>query len=290
MSAQSFFALCKPETELLVRRLDVDASVQNALERMFTDQEAEFRSGIQSEVEFNGDWNPDDEEFLYVTVPRQTEVLTSAIEGSPLSVSTLDAKKFHAEGVRAIFAGRTKGGKTVVTIQKFTSQQLLGHKLTLTLSRNVLNRLTAPTFTLDNKLVGLIEDGKLKFKSYHNIRMIFDLSDFFRAATDEDIDKFAGHSCLRVADVTALKSEVDQTARKLIHAIQRDAVLDSTTAAEIQKRARSVGISIDVKSGKVQMPTMRAEIKRLLQFLHDDVYEAPLSRTRYVSNSKKPAS
>jgi hypothetical protein len=289
MAKQSFFALCKPKDTLVVKMLSVDAGVQTALEKLFADQERGFKAGIQDEVEFNGDWTPDEEELLYVKVPAQTSMLTKAVQGSSLSFPVLDAKNFQKEGVKAIFTGKTSGGKSVVAIQKFSSQQLLGRKLTLTLSRNVLNRLTDPTFTLDNKLVGLIEDGRLKFKSYFNIRMIFDLSSFYQAATDDDIDDFVGHACLEVANVNALKAEVDQTARKLIHAIQREAILDAQTATEIQKRAKTIGLTINVKRGKVQMPADRVDIKRLLRFLHDDIYEAPLSRNRYVTNSKKPA-
>lgn len=285
---QTFFALCKPNDVPTVRRLAIDAGVQNTLEELFTDQEANFRAGIENEVEFTGDWKPDEDEALYVTIPNQTTILEQAIQNAPLAVPVLDAANFTQEGVKAIFTGYVNDGQTVVAIQKFTPQQILGRKFALIFTNNVLNELTDPTFTLDNKLVGLIEGGNLKFKSYHNIRMIFDLSDLYRAATDDDIDHFAAHACLEVADLDALKGEVDQTARKLIHAIQKNGVLDLHTANEIQRRAGTVGLDIIIQNGRVLMPEERAEIKRLLRFLHDDIYEAPLSHQRYVTNSKKP--
>lgn len=286
--AQTFFALCKLGNALTVKRLVVDAAVQNTLEHLFVTQEQNFRSDIQDEVEFTGDWKPDEDEALFVSIPNQTTILEQAIQNNPLAVQVLDTANFSQEGVKAIFAGRVDDGLIVVTIQKFTPQQLLGRKLALIFSNNVLNELTDPTFTLDNKLVGLIEEGNLKFKSYFNIRMIFDLSDLYRAATDDDIDEFAGNACLEVTDLNIFKDEADQTIRKLIHAIQKNEILDQHTAREIQRRAGTVGLVVDIQNGMVQMPADRAEIKRLLRFLHDDIYEAPLSHQRYVSNSKKP--
>ena len=284
----SFFALCHQDNAHTIKRLVVSADVQAALEELFTQQEQHFRAEIHGDVEFTGDWKPDDDEVLYVNIPNQTTIWEATIQNAPLAVPALDAQNFSTEGVKAIFTGRVTHDDTVVLIQKFTPQQLLSRKFALILSDDTLTELTEPAFTLDNKIVGLIEGGRLKFKSYHNIRMIFDLSNLYRAATDADIDNFAAHACLNIADMDAFKVEADQTARKLIHAIQRGAILDQHTAHEIQQRAATVGLEVTIQQGMVQMPAERADIKRLLRFLHDDIYEAPLSLQRYVTNSKKP--
>jgi len=286
--ARTFFTLCKTGNDISVKRLDINANVQRPLEQMFSVQEDEFRAEIHDEVEFTGDWTPDDDEALYVNIPDQVALLEQAVTGNPLAIDTLDAANFQQEGVKAIFTGFVNNGQAVVVIQKFSPQQLLGRKFSLILANNVLNKLTSPVFTLDNKLVGLIEGGVLKFKSFHNIRTIFDLSEIYRVATDDDINLFAGHACLEIADLDAFKEEVDQTARKLVHAIQKNGVLDEHTADEVQQRALKIGLDINIQNGMVQMPIGRAEIKRLLRFLHDDIFEAPLSRNVYVSNSKKP--
>ena len=284
----SFFAFCLLDGEPMVKRLSVHREVQDGLEELFDVQERMFRDGIQDSVEFTGDWKPDEDEFLFVNIPDQIRLWEETITGAPLAVPTLDAENFAEEGVKALFTGRIVDGQPVVLIQKFTPQQLLSRKFALILSNNTLNELTDPAFTLDNKLVAIIEGGRLNFKSYHNIRMIFDLSALYRAATDGDIEEFASHDCLDIPDMDGFKMAADQTARKLVHAIQRDAVLDQHTAEDIQRRAQTVGLVINVHDGRVQIPADRAEIKRILRFLHDDIYEAPLSQLRYVTNSKKP--
>jgi hypothetical protein len=284
----TYFALCWPNDQMSVRRLDTHAGVQISLDQMFDQQDVDFRATIQNEIEFTGDWKPDDDEALYVNIPDQVAILTDAVENNSLAIQSLDAENFGQERIRAVFSGRLDNGQTRILIQKFSAQQLLGHKFTLMLSGDVLNELTEPAFTLDNKLVGIIEAGILKFKNFHNIRSIFDLSDLYREATNQDIDLFAAHACLEVPNLDAFKSEVDQTARKLIHAIQKNGTLDLHTVHEIQQRAALVGLVIEIPNGCVQMPTERGDIKRILRFLHDDIYEAPLSQQRYVSNSKKP--
>tara|TARA_R100000455_G_C6271519_1_gene127786 strand:+ start:984 stop:1871 length:888 start_codon:yes stop_codon:yes gene_type:complete len=283
---QTFFVLCRIDSEIAVKRLSVDAAVQVLLGQMFETQELEFLENTEDLIEFDGGWKPDEGEALTVSIPLQTDLLINAVL-NPLACDILQIEGFSEENVRAIFSGRIENGNAVVAIQKFSSQQILEHKITLFQNNNVLNRLTSPAFTLDNKLVGLLQGQTLIFKSFHNIRMIFDLSDLYRAATDQDIDAFAAHHCLTISNIAEFKTEVDQVSRKLIHAIQRNGVLDDHTAQEILRRAELVGIDVNITEGRVVMPSEKAAIKRILRFLHDDIYEAPLSRQRYVSNSKR---
>ncbi len=42
------------------------------------------------------------------------------------------------------------------------------------------------------KLPATIEGGKLKFFSFHNARQMFDLSEYYKVATDDDVLEFAG--------------------------------------------------------------------------------------------------
>lgn len=289
MPSQSFFALCNLNGESQIKRIVVNSDVQTKLNDMFSLQESDFRYAIQEEVEFTGDWKPEEDEALYVSIPDQTNILEQAIQNNSLSFPTLNPENLSQEGVKAIFTGRISNGNCVVAIQGFSSRQLLEHKFSLVFKNNVLNELTSPVFTLDSKLVGLIENCHLKFKSYSNIRQIFDLTDLYRAATDEDIDGFVAHSVLEIEDLEAFKNEMDQTSRKLVHALQKNNTLDQYSAGEINQRAQSVDVSIHMQNGKILLPSNRADIKLLLRFLHDDIYEAPLSGHKYVTNSKKAA-
>lgn len=284
-----YFALCVVGEAQSIKRITLTQDVQAQVDALFDQQEVAFLDGIDEEVEFDGDWKPDDDQILVCDITDSAQAVQDAINGNALALPELDAANFMNEGVKAILSGRGAVGAKRVLIQRFSAQQILSNKFALLLDRNMFKRLEQPSFSLNTSLVAIIDGGQIKFKSYHMVRSIFDLSDYYQEATNEDIDRFSRHAALHIADIAAFKELADQTVRKLVHAIEKNGVLDAHTAEQVQVRASAVNLNIILIGGKVQMPAEKADIKRLLQFLHDDIYKAPLSENYYVTNSKRLA-
>lgn len=80
----------------------------------------------------------------------------------------------------------------------------------------------------------------------------------------------------------------DQVIRKLVHAVSRTHVFDNYSVTDISEKAASLGIAITVSDDKIVMPKARKDVKQLLRFLDDGIYEASLTARRYVTNSKRP--
>jgi len=68
---QNLFAACRTNGALVAKRIRLDQAVQQQIETIFNQQEADFRDGITSEVDFDGSWTPDDDEFLTIDVPQE---------------------------------------------------------------------------------------------------------------------------------------------------------------------------------------------------------------------------
>ena len=164
---------------------------------------------------------------------------------------------------------------------------MLSNKFALVLQGNVFRRLADQAFTLDTSLTCILEDGKLKFKSFHKMRSIINLSDFYREATEPEIRSFAENQIFEVPDMEMFLSEADQTIRKLIHSVTCMETLDQYSPSEIKAAAKDIKMEIATNKGRIVMPESRTKIKMLLHFLNDGLYEAPLSKQRYVTNSKK---
>lgn len=284
-----YLAVCVVNGALSVKRISLTQQVQNQVGALFDEQEFAFVDGVDEEIDFDGDWKPDDNQVLVCEVTDGAQVVADAVNGNALALPQLDASNFMDEGVKAIVTGRGRAGNKRVLVQKFSPQQILSKKFALLLDNNTFKRLDQPSFSLNTSLVAMIDGNQIKFKSFHTVRAIFDLSVYYREATNEDIDRLSRHAALQINNVDAFKQLADQQVRKLVHAIEKNGVLDEHTVDEVQTRASAVGLEIIVHDGRVQMPTEKAEVKRLLQFLHDDIYEAPLSGHRYVTNSKRPA-
>lgn len=284
---QNFFAACRHNGSLVVRRVRLDATVQAAVAALFASQEGAFRNGVDTEVDFNGTWNPEDNEMLTIDIPTEAEIFEDAINANATSIQDIDTSNFADEGIRALFTGATVSGVTKVLVQRFTSMQVLQRKWALLQAGNAFRQLTEPAFSLDNSLTCIIEDSKIKFKSQHKLRSIIDMQDIYKEATDQEVRDFSAHASLEVADVDAFLGVADQTTRKLISAISKSDTLNKYPVADIEAAANRVGVTINVQNGKIVMPDTRADVKNLLRFLDDSLYEAALTGQRYITNSKR---
>lgn len=285
--AQNLFAACRHNGSLVVRRVRLDANIQTGIEALFSEQETSFRNGITEEVDFNGAWNPESNELLTIDVPQEAEIFEETINANATSIQDIDTSNFGEEGIKALFTGSIVDGNTKVIVQKFTSQQMLERKFSLLHDGNAFRKLTEPAFTLDTALTCIIEGGKIKFKSQHKLRSIIDMQDIYREATEQEVKGFSAHESLSVANVDSFLEQADQVTRKLISAITRSGNLDKYGVDAIKAAAASVGVEVTVVNEKIVMPKTRADIKNLLRFLDDSLYEAALTGQKYITNSKR---
>jgi hypothetical protein len=285
----NLFAACRVDGQLVAKRVRLDATVQQAVETIFDNQETAFREGVTNDVAFNGSWTPDDDEFLTIDLPAEAAIFEATIRSNAMVVPDIDTIHFADEGIKALFSGRVVNRAATVLVQRFTSQQLLSRRFSLFQQGNAFRQLTDPAFTLDTSLTCIIENGTIKFKSQQKLRSIIDMVELYRAATDQEVQEFAGHDRLSVANVPAFVAITNQTSRKLIHAVADNHTLDNYTPAEIQTAAQSTSLDVNIQNGRIVMPADHKGIKALLQFLNESRYSGPLSHHPYVTNSQRPA-
>jgi hypothetical protein len=148
--------------------------------------------------------------------------------------------------------------------------------------------LTAPAFSLDNQLSAVYADKKFKFRRFFAIKNILALSEFFKEATSQQVEDFCALSCMADGNSEVIKQLTDQSSRRMIGAILKSGVLSQLTPADIATKARVFGINVQLLSGRIALPSDKKELKTLLRFLDDGIYEAPMSANRYMTNSKRP--
>jgi len=283
----TLLAYCKTNNGNAVKRIPMTNPVQNGLEALFLNQENAFRAGRPNEVAFDGDWNPDEDELLTLVVSQEVTDIIAVATGNALALPVIDTAHFEAENIRALFTVAGNDGAQRLLVQRFTGMQMLNRKRALLLHGNNFRELTEPAFTIGSSLCCVVENGLIKFDSYHNLRAIFDLTEFYQEATDADIDTIAAHASINIAHLDAFKDEATQTLRKLVHKVMHSGVLDQHTPQDIQAKAASTGLVLALDNGVLQVPDDKALARQFFRFLDDSLYEAALSGQRYVTNSKR---
>ncbi|WP_437871998.1 Kiwa anti-phage protein KwaB-like domain-containing protein [Methylorubrum extorquens] len=283
----NLFAICRNIDGLEVKRVVLDQTVQTKIEGVFTGQASAFLDGITDEVPFGSDWRPDADEILVMDTPPEAQFILDEITGDITALNTLDAKNFIGENIKALVVATGPEGSKRLLMQLFSAQQILSRRFLLMLEKDTFVELTEPTFTLDNYLVAIVENGKLKFKSYHLVRRIFALSHLYQEATQQQIEEFCAHESLHVADIARIKELADEPIRKLVHAVHKSNVMTQYGVDDISKASTSVGLNIDLVGGKILFPDNKKDIKILLRFLDDGIYVAPLTSKLWMTNSKR---
>lgn len=289
---QNFFAFIKDDSgSCQIKRIRVNQPLQAELIKIFEGQRVLFEKGIDTEVTFNGDWKPDSNEILTINDIAESKIMKDAVNANASSFSDVVISNFANEPIKAIFTGITTNGSTKVLVQKFSSKQALSlNQLPLIKMQtgNTFVKITDDIFTVDNKLVAIVEGNKTKFKSFHNARMVFELSGFYKEATNDDLTQVAQHASIEIADLTRFIAEADSQVRKMVHAIDRSRLLDNYTVSQISTAAASFpDISVVVNNGKIILPSDKKKLKEMLHFLLEDIYKGPLSGSDYLTNSKR---
>ncbi len=286
---ENLFAACRVDGELVSRRVGLDGTIQDQVERIFADQAQRFFEGVNEEVPFDGRWRPDENELLTLDVTPEAEELSETLQQNPTAVESLDLNNFARAGIKALFTSEGTHDAGRVLVQGFTIGQVLDRKIAFVLDGNSFRRLTAPAFALASSLTFVIEGGKIKFKSFSNLRAILDMLEVYREATDQELRHFAGHPTLRVVELEEFVLSADQNTRKLINSVVTSGILDTYTPTEIQEAAASTQLKLRLEDDRIVIPAERRDVKALLQFLDESRYNGPLSGRTYVTNSRRLA-
>lgn len=284
----NLLAICRPNGILQIKKVTTVPAVQNAIETIFGAQEQQFNSGITQDVPFDGAWKPEDDEMLVVhNTPEMNNIWNQSLQNVN-ALPVLNAANFQSEAIKALAVVAGNDGNRRLLIQTFSARQILDRSFSLTLSGNTFKQITEPSFCIGTSLSGILDATSLRFKSYSNVRTVFDLASLYTAATDAQIDIFAQHNSLHVGNLNDLKNFADQGIRKLINAISSKGTLNNYTIQEITTSANTSNFQINIQNNKILIPTNRSDTKKLLHFLDEGFYRGALSGTAYITNSKRP--
>lgn len=289
----NLFALTNnPEQRVL--RFSLSHDVQNELTTYLKQQEEAFNIYAQHEFIFDGKYKPDDGECLVINNYDDIDNLNEAIE-NPLAIAEIDPEPEVFSTIKALFTGYTDAtGQKIILIQHFDKRKIISTRgLSIFHSANVYKKIEGIGITIDTKLSAVITGSTLKFFSFHVIRQIFDLSQYYLEATDSDIRDFSEIPSVKARDIDNLVGISDAWIRRKFALIQQSRILETVPINMIKSVALDFNINLPtvVENGVevIELPDSRAELKTILRFLDEDYYKSSLSSTNYITNSKRPA-
>jgi len=288
----NLFALVDDE-DSPVRRIPLTAALNIELAELFAEQQATLL-GDKQQLEFTGSYNVDEGEIFtiaeYLLPPAISEAISNPLTCQMLNLNT------ETHRIKALFSGVWSAAHKVVNFQVFDTGKLLSRGFTLIGSGDTYKKLEEPGLILQDKLTAHFSNGTLHFTSYHNTKRFLNLTDYYREATDTDLDAFAETELFAFEDEASFKSHADSVIRKKIALLQKNEVLKGITVVDIQTVANNFNaelpeehhISININDdGKLLIPRDKKQLKELIRFLDEDYVTAPLTKRKCLTNSKQ---
>lgn len=288
----NLFALVEDQ-QAPIRRIPLTADLGAELTQFFASQQSDFLSN-KAEITFSGSYNVDSGEIFTIAEYPLPGAISDAL-GNPLPCQMLDLNN-ETHRIKALFTGNWSDTNKVVNFQVFDSGKLLSKGWTLIGSGNNYKKLEEPGLILQDKLTAHYANGTLYFSSYHNAKRFLDLSEYYREATDTDLEAFVGTDLFAFEDEDSFKESADSIIRKKVALLQKNKVLEDLSVVDIQNVANSfnqglpaehqINITIN-EDGKLVVPQDKKQLKELIRFLDEDYVLAPLTKRKCLTNSKQ---
>lgn len=273
-----------------VYRLDVERNTQEKLEEHFVRQSLKITSPTLTAIPFTREnFNPDETEVLEIQ-PFDLPALIFDTINNAVGAATLPSNSLLLADVYCVFGYDIVLDKII--FQVIQKSQRLGNKtINIVLGRDGFTELSDPGLIISDSCHAVYENGCLKFKSIWWLKQVFDITSYYRVATEADVDAFASIGSVKIENLDNLKRKAGQWARTRIAYILDSGVLTKFPPTDLVAKAASFGLVLqtvnDAGVDKILIPDDSKDLRNILKFLEEEYYEGPITGVAYETNNKR---
>ncbi|MFZ5354558.1 MAG: Kiwa anti-phage protein KwaB-like domain-containing protein [Bacillota bacterium] len=290
---QSLFVLVEAEGGANnIQRIETTKDTQDDICELFGSAVNSFLCNKEY-IEFNGSYKPDQNELLMI---RSFEIDKEIIEAvkNPVSVEAFSPNSYEQPVIRALFMGccnkRKNKASYVIGFQKFRKEQYISRRgLNLFHDSNTFTQDKRFGICISDTVDCVLADNELKFNSFYFARQIFDLSEYYREATDSDVEAFMAHSKIDVENTAVFKANADSWVRRKVALISDSDIFTKFSPKQIKEKAKDFGLNVNIKKNKLSLPSDKKELKNILKFLDEEIYKGIFTEQILQTNSKRKA-
>ena len=197
-------------------KLDLDADTQNAICDSFSSAVEDMRNE-KTKVLFDGSYKPHDDEYLAIENFQINDEIKDAAR-NPMGIPSFTREREQFPDIKAIFVGeRDETGeseKFTIAFQRFRKEQYISPVkwYNLFFDNDTFVQEKRFGISVSDMTDCCFDSNELQFISYYFARQVFDLSEYYRSATDSEVQSFATNDKLAIEDTSAfLKCPLQHT-------------------------------------------------------------------------------
>lgn len=291
----ALFALMDNSVTTRILRIELDQSASSTINTIFSQQLSYFQSHHNSHINFSVGYTPNYNECFTLPNFNEANILIDAVTRNT-AIPTWNPNTIDAKHIKALFVGTSSPqNNNIIAIQTFNKKQILDTSKSFIMglfgSRNTFSEASNIGFSLDEKLVAIINGTNIYFRSFFKLRSIFDMSSYFSGATNQELDDFSMHSAFNVPLGFSLSTIADTVIRTKVTLINKSGTLNTQSISTFRQAAQKINFPLITTTingiEKIVMPQEKKDIKALLDFLDEDIFTSEITNTVYKSNSKR---
>ncbi|MES2328583.1 MAG: hypothetical protein V4539_03205 [Bacteroidota bacterium] len=267
-----------------VRKVSMTQDIAPAIRSIFIEQGNFLLTPDTTEIEFDGNYSTGEDEILYINFTLPAYLIDAIAQ--PISITVLDLGKEKEPIKYIVWAEDAAGKHPVYYFQTFDSRKLLHNKHILVYESQTYSSFQKQAFIVEETVSAFHRNGKFYFKSYANANKVFGLSDFYHAATDDEIDRLSKNSKVKM-DSLWFQGNTNSAIRKQITLLQKNKILDRADPKKVKDEAAAFNLQIEVKSGKIHFPNDTKVCKDILCFLNEHFYFGAITGDKLRASSHR---
>ncbi|ANX04293.1 Kiwa anti-phage protein KwaB-like domain-containing protein [Immundisolibacter cernigliae] len=284
-------AIVKQGAQTRLLRIPLHQALQDALSQSWQDQYDAFVADVD-EIDFNAGYQPEEHERFRLPDFALPDWLANENSQTVPDLDAITDNENLVDAIRGIVGvARNDRNEELMLFQNFSKAHVIQPGRFLFLQNNTYETTQRPGLTLDGKLsaVYLPADNKLLFHNFRTVNTFLPLADFYEEASEQEIRGVLNHDRLTPEDPDALATGANQWFRKRFAMLRDSGILDRFTAQQIANHSEGFEVDIHLDGDQIVFPSDRAQAKRLLQFLNEEIFRGAITETLYETNSKREA-
>ncbi|MEN3751677.1 DUF4868 domain-containing protein [Mangrovibacter sp. SLW1] len=244
----ALFALLDKTIATRIVRIELDRSASSFVSSIFKQQRTHFESHHNNIIQFYAGYTPKYDECFEISDFIDSSSLIDAVR-RPTAIQKWNPNTISIDNINALFIGvDAPRDPTVIALQTFNKKQILDTSKSFLASiigsSTTFSKAANIGFNVDDKLTAIIKNNKIQFKSFFNLRSVFDMSSYFTAATDQDLDDFIQSPIFSFAQGFDLKSIADTVIRNKVTLINQAGLLTPQNLSIFKAEAGKVNFPL----------------------------------------------
>lgn len=283
-----------------IYKLEVEREAQKAICETFSSSVDSMVSG-KTKHDFEVNYKPEDGEILQIENFLLPDSIKDAIR-NPIGVDSYkkdpDVRDEGEEDylgfpeIKAIFVGERiqdeNGEHFNIGFQRYRKEQnLMALPFRLFFSNETFKQEKHFGIGITYNLDCYYTCDELQFASFYYARQVFNLRDYYRSASDPEVEALTKNEALNFENADTFSGMANTYVRRKIAMINDSEVLEKYTAKQIKSIAKSAGIEIKIQDKKIVIPADKDGAMEVLAFLDEEAYRGPFSNDLLIANSKR---